>query len=47
MILQALVEHYEALEKKGVFPPFGLGKARVSYALYIDDDGDVRDIVSV
>ena len=47
MILQALVEHYEALEKKGVFPPFGLGKARVSYALYIDDDGDIKNIVSV
>ena len=47
MILQALMEHYEALEKKGVFPSFGLGKARVSYALYIDDDGDIKNIVSV
>lgn len=47
MILQALVEHYEALEKKGVFPPFGFGKARVSYAVYIDDDGNIKNIVPI
>ena len=45
MILQALTQHYEALSKLGKIAPPGWGTVKVSYALYINDDGELEQVV--
>ena len=39
MILQALVDYYEALAAKGKVAKLGWGNAKISYALNIDKQG--------
>lgn len=41
MILQALVDYYEALAAKGKVAKPGWGNAKISYALNIDKTGKV------
>ena len=45
MILQALVKHYEDLLEKGEIPRPGWGMARVSYALNLDQEGNIIDLI--
>lgn len=47
MILQALVQHYEDLAAKGAIAPPGWGPAKVSFALYLDGNGELTRVVSV
>ncbi len=47
MILQALVNHYEALLKQGQISPPGWGQVGVSYALCIDDVGALEQVICV
>lgn len=47
MILQALVKHYEDLAAKGAISPPGWGPAKVSFALYLDDAGELIRVASV
>lgn len=43
--MQALVRHYEDLLEKGEIPKPGWGTARVSYALNLDREGNVIDLI--
>ncbi len=45
MILQALVKHYEDLLEKGEIPRPGWGTVRVSYALNLDREGNIVDLI--
>lgn len=45
MILQALVNHYEDLLKKDKISPPGWSKQKVSYALSIDDNGEILQVI--
>lgn len=45
MILQALVKHYEVLAEQGEVPKQGWCRARVSYALDLDMEGNLRSII--
>ncbi len=46
MILQALVRYYEALAEQGVkIAPPGWGVGKVSYALCIDSEGTLKEVV--
>lgn len=47
MILQALVEHYEDLAAQGKLPRPGWSDANISYALYINDAGELEQAVSL
>lgn len=47
MILQALVEHYEDLAAQGKLARPGWSSADISYALYINDAGELEDAVSL
>lgn len=47
MILQALVEHYEDLVAQGELTRPGWSKARISYALYISDGGELEQVASL
>ena len=47
MILQALVRLYEDLAAQGKIARPGWGPAKISYALCIDADGQLTDIVSL
>ena len=47
MILQALVRHYEDLSAKGELAGPGWSSAKVSYALYLDDAGQLIQAVSL
>ncbi|HAB94229.1 MAG TPA: type I-C CRISPR-associated protein Cas8c/Csd1 [Lachnospiraceae bacterium] len=47
MILHALVDYYEDLRAAGKIPGPGWGKAKINYALYIDDNGDILQAASV
>ena len=47
MILQALVKHYEDLVARGAVAPPGWGEAKVSVALYIDENGSLVHAASV
>lgn len=47
MILQALVEHYEALAAQGTLARPGWSGSKVSYALYINDAGELERVVSL
>ena len=42
MILQALVEHYEDLASQGKLAHPGWSDTNISYALYINDDGELE-----
>lgn len=46
MILQALVRHYEDLAARGDIAQPGWGPAKVSYALCLDDAGQITDVIS-
>lgn len=45
MILQSLVEYYEALEKKGKITRPGWCKAKISFALDISETGDLLEVI--
>ena len=47
MILQALAEHYEDLAAQGRLARPGWSNANLSYALYINDDGELEQAVSL
>ena len=47
MILQALTTYYEDLVKKGKISSPGWGEAKVSYALVIDREGNLTDVISM
>ena len=47
MILQALVEHYEDLVAQGKLARPGWSDANISYALYINDAGELEQAVSL
>jgi CRISPR-associated protein Csd1 len=47
MILQALVRHYEDLSARGEIASPGWSQGKVSYALYIDDQGQLLRVASV
>ena len=47
MILQALVNHYENLEKQGIVDQEGWCKAKVSYAVNLSRDGEILGILSL
>ena len=47
MILQALVEHYEDLAAQGKLPRPGWSDANISYALYIDNAGELEQAASL
>ncbi|RKI67502.1 type I-C CRISPR-associated protein Cas8c/Csd1 [bacterium 1xD42-67] len=47
MILQALVEHYEDLAAQGKLARPGWSDANISCALYINDDGELEQVVSL
>ena len=47
MILQALVEHYEDLAAQGKLARPGWSDAKISYALYINDAGELEQVVSL
>lgn len=47
MILQALVEHYEDLAAQGKLARPGWSDANISYALYINDAGELEQVVSL
>lgn len=47
MILQALVEHYEDLAAQGTLARPGWSDVNISYALYINDAGDLEQAVSL
>jgi CRISPR-associated protein Csd1 len=47
MILQALAEYYSALEKQGKTASPGWGPVKVSFALYLGEDGALERVVSV
>ena len=46
MILQSLVQYYEALEQKGEITRPGWCIARVSFALELSPNGDLKRIIS-
>ena len=43
-MLEALVKHYESLAAEGKVPRPGWSKAKVSFALRLDDDGKVVQV---
>ena len=47
MILQALCKYYEQLEKEGKLPTPGWCQAKVSYAIELNQDGDVKAILDL
>lgn len=47
MILQSLVQYYEALEQKGEITRPGWCIARVSFALELSPNGDLKRIISL
>ena len=47
MILQALVRHYEDLVARDAIAGPGWSKTKISYALEIDDEGQLLQAVSV
>lgn len=47
MILQALTEYYQSLERQGQISPPGWGQVKVSFALYISMKGQLTDVVSL
>lgn len=47
MILQALTEYYQTLADSGKISPPGWGQVKVSYALCINADGGLEQVISV
>lgn len=47
MILQALVDHYNALNAKGKISPPGWAKPPISYALRLSPSGEVENVEMV
>lgn len=47
MILQALVDYYEALAAKGRVAKPGWGIAKISYALNLDKQGRLLNVISL
>ncbi len=47
MILQALVKHYEDMTEKGVLAGYGWNPQKVSYVLYLDEEGNLLQAVSL
>ena len=47
MILQALVEHYEDLADQGKLARPGWSDANISYALYINDAGELEQVADI
>ena len=47
MILQALVDYYEAMAKQGKLAKPGWCEAKISYGLNISPEGDLLDVVSM
>lgn len=45
MILQALTRYYEALLKRGDIAPLGWSKTKISFALCLDKDGHVTQVI--
>lgn len=45
MILQALVQHYENLDRQGLVAKPGWCHAKVSYAIELQEDGGIRGII--
>lgn len=45
MILQALVEYYEALERKGKITSPGWCRARIAYGLDISEQGELKGVI--
>lgn len=45
MILQALTRYYEALLKRGDIVPLGWSKTKISFALCLDKDGHVTQVI--
>jgi len=45
MILQSLAQYYDVLKDEGKVPHFGWSKVRVSFALGIDEDGSLINII--
>lgn len=47
MILQALTAYYEALRERGEVEVPGWSPAKVSFALYLREDGSLERVVSL
>lgn len=47
MILQALVEYYEDLERAGKISAPGWGPAKISYVLYLSADGQLEQVTCI
>ena len=47
MILQALVNYYEALEKQGKIAAPGWGPVNISYVLHINEEGELEQVSCV
>lgn len=47
MILQSLVAHYEDLLKEGAISKPGWGKVNVSFALNLDDNGNIANVLTL
>lgn len=47
MILQALVEYYEDLERAGKISAPGWGPAKISYVLYLSADGQLEQVAGI
>lgn len=47
MILQALVKYYRDMAAKGKIAEYGWGPAKISYALCIDEEGNLLQAISV
>ena len=47
MILQALAKYYQDMAAKGKIAEYGWGPAKISYALCIDEDGNLLQAISV
>lgn len=46
-ILKALVDHYEDLLCEGKVGRFGWSDSKITYALYLDEDGTLLDLISL
>ena len=47
MMLQALVEYYEDLERAGKISAPGWGPAKISYVLYLSPDGQLEQVTCI
>ena len=47
MILQALVKYYEDLAKLGKIPKNGWAEGKVTFAIKIDDEGNLKEVINL